>query len=689
MAFATASKQQGFDARVKRIYDHLYANGSVRTPIGIAAEVDKLLRVASRMEKDAGVFPAFRFVPEVRKALARADGPTIRSVAGQVRNAFESLKNTSNLYRGEDIRMSDHDIAWCCAQLDGVIVSSTKRDSFGDAFEIFRTSWAKQNSGQFFTDGRVTHLAMDLLRFDPFAGDDLIDICCGTGGFLLAGLDRTRQLAAARGRTISNKELLSIARRTLRGQEIDEDICDVANASIGARVGMLQTFVHAGDSLLPLKEGIDLQEGTHRCAASNPPFGTKITIKSQFILDRYELAAPSGRRSTPRPPDVLLLEQNVRMLKPGVGRLAIVIPYQILSGPQMRYIREWLLRHTHLEAVVDLPPETFQPHTGTKTSLLVVRRRETALDAIRSTEKGTVFMSTPRWIGHDRRGHPIFECAPDGRRTDVVLSDIELVAQAYVGFTRGESPSTIHAESFAIPREAVVADHDLRLNARYYRDLEAIEASVATRTGWDTMRLGRISKRIFFPTRFKRHYVEASEDAVPFLGGANINELVVRTHKWISKSDPKLPELVVRPGWLLITRSGTTGIVSSVPEAWDGFAMSEHVIRIVPKDDCDPSVVAWVQLYLRSRDGQRALRRGVFGSVIDEITPEFVADLRVPIPNAVENRGTIVGLVSAAEEARQRSIIKFDEASRMLGQLLSRTPSNPTMASKDVSHHIQ
>ena len=419
------------------------------------------------------------------------------------------------------------------------------------------------------------------------------------------------------------------------------------------------------------------------------PHPTKITIKSPHILSRYELAAPNGRRPTPRPPDILLLEQNVRMLKPGTGRLAIVVPYQILSGPQTRYIRDWLLRHTHLEAVVDLPLETFQPHTGTKTSLLVVRRRRGPLNVVNLSETGAVFMSTPKWIGHDRRGRPIFEYTPDGRSTTTILSDMEDVAKAFEGFLQARTPSGIHTQSFAVSRAAVAADPDLRLNARYYRDRDEIEASVSAPKGWETIKLGELSERIFCPTRFKRHYVDASEAAVPFLGGANITELLVKTDKWLSKSDPKLPELMVQQGWLLVTRSGTTGIVSTVPAAWNGFAISEHVIRIVPKSACDPEVIAWALVYLRSPDGQRALKRGVFGSVIDEITPEFVAGVRIPIPIDLDARAKVATAVAVAEEARQRSICSFGEASVALGEALSGITRKPPMTLKNSLDLVQ
>ena len=100
-----------------------------------------------------------------------------------------------NFYAVEDgLNLSDFDITYTCCQLNGVIVSDKTRDVFGDAIEIFRGQWAKQIGGQFFTDGLVTKLAMELLDFDPRKGDDLVDICSGTGGFLLAGLNHIREL---------------------------------------------------------------------------------------------------------------------------------------------------------------------------------------------------------------------------------------------------------------------------------------------------------------------------------------------------------------------------------------------------------------------------------------------------------------------------------------------------------------
>lgn len=663
------------DDRIKRIYDHLYANASVRTPARIATEVGKLIRTAIFIEGKAGLFPAFNLAPEVKRRLLAGDPSEVKNFARDLRAEYRKMDTAWAHYSGEDILLSDKDISWCCAQLDGIVLSWGKRDVFGDAVEIFRTHWAKQSSGQFFTDGRVTHLAMTLLEFNPLDGDDLIDICSGTGGFLLAGLDRIRSLVEQKYPVDQRESVIAeTGLRVLRGQEVDSDICEAANASLSFRLGRpAAQIVHNGDSLRSetfSSNGHGLREGSHLCAASNPPFGTKITVKDPEILSHFELAQTSNRATTPRPPDILLLEKNVRMLVPGKGRLAIVIPYQILSGPQSRYIREWLLLNTHLGSVVDLPHETFQPHTGTKTSLLVVRRRKKTLTTIDMNDTSSIFMATPKWIGHDRRGQPVYRRKPDGSMTGEVLSDIDDVARAFEAYRRGDDPSVLHAESFTIGVDQVASDPDLRLNARYYREGTKIDEVVTPRKGWKTVRLGDVCDRIFFPTRFKRNYVEPSESAVPFLGGANIAELLADTDKWISKDDPRLPELVVREGWLLLTRSGTTGIVSTVPRAWDGVAISEHVIRIVPRSGTISS--AWLQTYLRSDYGQRALSRGVFGSVIDEITPQFVADLRIPVPMDRKTVNRVVRKVEAAEESRQAAIQHYRQAISELENLLAR-----------------
>ena len=72
----------------------------------------------------------------------------------------------------------------------------------------------------------------------------------------------------------------------------------------------------------------------------------------------------------------MFLERDLAFLKSprgnqAGGRMVIVLPRQNLSGTQQSSVelRKWLLKQARITAIVDLPREAFQPHTGTKTSL--------------------------------------------------------------------------------------------------------------------------------------------------------------------------------------------------------------------------------------------------------------------------------------------------------------------------------
>lgn len=672
--------------RISRIYDHLYANASTRTPSGISKEVGKLLHVAMFIEETLGSYPAFNFSRSEIKELNGGRSSFASKVASSVRRHLSAMNKAWCLYSAATkIDLEDKDIGYVCGQLNGIVISDKERDVFGDALEIFRSQWAKITGGQFFTDQRVTSLAMTLLEFDPRRGDDLIDICAGTGGFLLAGINHIRELLEENSQNKPiETELVRLAAKSLKGMEVDNEVCKIANATLTSRLStMSHPFVTNGDSLQPeafKKNIVGLKLDHHLCAASNPPFGTKITIKDPKILKQFDLARMSAGsiddngqengRLYHRAPDILFLEQNIRMLSTGRGRLAIVLPYQILSGPQTLYVRKWLLRHVQLLAVIDLPAETFQPHTGTKTSLVVMKRRKHQLSDLRDMENEQIFMSMPRWIGHDRRGHPIYQRSADGKLTDQILTDFNMVEAAFSSYKKGQDCSNVHEMSFSILSRQVAADPMLRINALFcrpsiYKDMNISRKQL--RTDWSKVKIEDVTKRIFYPPRFKRNYVDYFPGAVPFLGGSNITEMIVATDKWLSPDDPKLEQLRVRAGWLLVTRSGSTGIISSVPYAWDGFAMSEHVIRIIP--DASKLDPAYLLAFLRTKYCQELLARGVFGSVIDEITPEFIGELEILVPKQENLLKKIIEQVNLAEQSRQICIEKLFGAVDMLNDL--------------------
>ncbi len=672
--------------KIYKIYDHLYASSSIKTPSGICNEVGKILHTGLYLEEVRELVPAFKFSRSEINRLLQGKGTFCTTVALDVRKAFQEM-NSKWKYYGNNVKIeiNNFDLCYTCAQLNNVVLSDREKDVFGDALEIFRCQWAKRKGGQFFTDQRVTKLAMSLLEFDPRNGDDLIDICAGTGGFLLAGLNRIRELLE-NDKTVKTveAELANYASKSLLGQEIDKEITEISNATLSARLGNYgKDLVRNSDSLNSnsFKEKTSIIKfNNHLCAASNPPFGTKITIKNPDILKEYELATRTdiisrkskGNLLTPTAPDILLLERNIQLLIKGKGKLAIVLPYQLLSGPKTLFVRKWLLRNTQLIAVIDLPPETFQPHTGTKTSLIIVKRRSKPLTNLDKVQNYNIFMSSPRWIGHDRRGNPVYKKSPEGKTTNEILTDFPELNRAWSVFRKGKKPNSIHDASFTVKFSEIINDPLLRINSLFHKPegeaTKKLHLKMKT-NNWGIVKLNDVVKRIFCPGRFKRNYVDYFSGAVPFLGGSNITEYIVRKDKWLSPTDPKLKELRVKSGWILITRSGTTGIVSSVPKAWDGYALSEHIIRIVPEaKKLNPS---YLFAFLQSRFSKEQLARGVFGSVIDEITPEHIGSLKIPLPPDKKMFFEIKTMIKKSEDARQKGIENLNEAIEKINDLLS------------------
>jgi type I restriction enzyme M protein len=187
----------------------------------------------------------------------------------------------------------------------------------------------------------------------------------------------------------------------------------------------------------PVKEAQDLIElGTMDLVMANPPFGTKIKVEGQDILDQYDLAhgwrkqgdrwVMDGALRAAMPPEVLFIERCVQFLKPGTGKLGIVVPDGILGNPDYEYIRYWILANCQVLASVDLPVETFLPRTGTQTSVLLLRRKseqeKLAESLAGEAPNYQVFMAIAHRVGKDRRGNMIFCRDSEGR--EIIRRDL-------------------------------------------------------------------------------------------------------------------------------------------------------------------------------------------------------------------------------------------------------------------------
>ena len=358
-------------------------------------------------------------------------------------------------------------ISYVVAQLAEYDFLHSSVDVKGEAYEAIVGKNLQGTRGEFFTPRNAVKMGIRML--DPEPGMKCIDPACGTGGFIVVILNYMAEKILERlrqqgldpiGKHVEqyNHELRLVAQRVF-GLDINPNLVRVA------RMNMLMNNDGQGgvthlDSLGPpekwrftagtvrhwqskgkwkdrqIEEFFreELQFGTFDIVATNPPFGTKIKIESEAVLSQYELArqwvyddSRDVWTSTPKlqtgvAPEILFLERCIKLLKPGTGKLCIVLPDGLLGNPDDECIRYWLLKHCEVLALVDMPVELFLPKVGMQTHLMFLRRKSTDEMNQESlsgkTKDYPIFMAIAKKVGKDRRGNHIHKRNKDGRILD-------------------------------------------------------------------------------------------------------------------------------------------------------------------------------------------------------------------------------------------------------------------------------
>ena len=124
---------------------------------------------------------------------------------------------------------------------------------------------------------------------------------------------------------------------------------------------------------------------------TNPPFGSSVKADEVSYYKEYELFEKNlgiteikdriaddnnkNKWRTSQNTEVLFLERCYRYLNEENGYLAIVIPDGILTNSTSQYVRDWLIEHFRILAVVSLPQHTFaHVKAGVKSSVLFLKK---------------------------------------------------------------------------------------------------------------------------------------------------------------------------------------------------------------------------------------------------------------------------------------------------------------------------
>lgn len=394
----------------------------------------------------------------------------------RVSKIFERVKKKAGsrgVFKAEDkLELTPRTVAWIVKELQNYSLLRTNIDVKGKAYEEIVGSNLRGDRGEFFTPRNV--MEMTVAMIDPKPGERVLDSSCGTGGFIVTAMTHAMKTLEADysrdiGKVRADWDADEAAEWHSRVSEMAHEYYfgfDISPELVKAtRMNMVMNNDGSGnilrtDSLLPPREWdsdfrrrLAAQLGTSPdelrnhvtidyfdVIVTNPPFGSKIAIKDYSILEQYELArtwtvddkghwSPTNRYQSSVPPEILFVERTTQFLKPG-GRMGIVLPDSILSSPGLEYVRAWILQNHRLVASVDLNVDTFQPHNGTQTSVLILQKFTPEEKASRklsaaggAPEDYNIFMALVEKVGHDKRGNPVFARNENGQ--DIEVSELD------------------------------------------------------------------------------------------------------------------------------------------------------------------------------------------------------------------------------------------------------------------------
>jgi type I restriction enzyme M protein len=427
------------------------------------------------------------------------------SVYKRISKIFEEVKkrHCQIFDKNDEIKLLPRTVTYLTAELQKYALLTTDIDIKGKAYEELVGSNLRGDRGEFFTPRNVMKMAVAMLN--PKENEKVLDSSCGTGGFVVTAMNAVinkltakleKQYGEKEGwnadvRAIFNQKISEIAAENYFGFDINPDLVKAT------KMNMVMNNDGSGNilqlnSLLPPQEweedtkkklakslGISASAirnhrslGHFDIIVTNPPFGSKIPIKDQQILEQYDIAHiwnkdddgnwfQTERLQSSVPPEQLFIERILQLLKEG-GRTAIVLPDSILGAPGLEYIRHWLIKKTKIIASVDLHADAFQPRNGTQCSILFLQKKTEK--EIAEEEKSReiidydIFMTMIDHIGHDKRGGKIFKRDEKGNITMLEVeqlvkekdADGNLIARKEVTQEKIVNDQTIHvAKVFA------------------------------------------------------------------------------------------------------------------------------------------------------------------------------------------------------------------------------------------------
>jgi type I restriction enzyme S subunit len=214
-----------------------------------------------------------------------------------------------------------------------------------------------------------------------------------------------------------------------------------------------------------------------------------------------------------------------------------------------------------------------------------------------------------------------------------------------------------------------------RLEAAYHAVREAVEDIFRTPT-INLVPIGDLMLDMFYLGKLHRVFVDDPQNGVPLLSIADAQRAKLWSEKFVSKTQSRnVEQAMLRKGWILVSRTGTPGLVVYVRREMIGMAGTDHLVRLVPNEaNVFPG---YLYATLSSVIGQCLLVGSVHGSVQLQLPPEYIAQIEVPILS-LRSQKPIHDLVESYGEALTQASELEDEAQAILAEALGLKTDIPT-----------
>ena len=638
----------------RQINNLLYANADLARTEKQGAEMMRLIfcKICDEYENRTPHFQA-RMGEDLPQLRERMNALLRKTAEGWLANDI--------LLPAERLEIDNRSLAMIVRQLQGYALTRTDRDVVGDAFEVFSERQFAGEKGQFFTPRPVVKMAVEML--DPAPNEKIMDPACGSGGFLIHALSHVwRRL----GGDAPGEMRSGIARTCFFGIDKEIDLVRICKAHM-CLMGDGRSNIVRADSLKPpdawdrAAKSVLLDEHDrprqYDVILTNPPFGSKLKIRDGETLSRYDLGRGWTRRggawemsgqTREVPPQVLFIELCLQMLRPG-GRMAIVLPDGVLGNEGDGHVRQFIRDNAEIFAVVDCPQATFMPHTGTKTSLLLLRK----FDKGERGARRPMFFAIAEKCGHTPRGRALYR-DEERRELDEDFSEIAANYRAGKdgggkGFRRAELSGGILVPRYYDPRVAGKIDALRGEKGADFRTIGELEGAGALQVSG----VGPCPKSEECDSDGEIRYIRTADLGSFELRGdtkQKVDESVFE--KYRAAQD-------LRVGDILFVKDGDKRIGDSVILFEDDLRIlaQGHFYKIrALEGGPDPFLLFCL---LNADIVKRQVRQRVFSQATLSTIGARIRELALPIPRSESRRRKIAAEVRALLESRRRALAEL------------------------------